>query len=99
MSEDFDIFSLAPPAEDQRPAGGEDTRPEGGKVIMRSQTQQKRFSTHLQPSDALPRSNMRHAENKIMIRESILYSSSSDTQSTKIASIYSLLIVTKTGWD
>ena len=63
MSEDFDIFSLAPPAEDQRLTRGEDARSEPGKVIMRPQTQQKRFSTHLQPSDALPRSNIRHEEN------------------------------------
>ena len=63
MSEDFDIFSLAPPAEDQRLTRGEATRPEGVKVTMRPPTQQKRFSTHLQPSDALPRSNIRHEKN------------------------------------
>ena len=65
MSEDFDIFSITPPAADQKPGQGEDKRSEGGKISLRPppQTQQKRFSTHLAPSDALPRNNTRFVEN------------------------------------
>ena len=65
MSEDFDIFSITPPAADQKLGQGEDKRSEGGKISLRPppQTQQKRFSTHLAPSDALPRNNTRYKEN------------------------------------
>ena len=59
MSEDFDIFSLS--AADQCLSRCDDNLSVGGKVSLRPppQAQQKRFSTHLLPSDALPMRNTR----------------------------------------
>ena len=60
MSEDFDIFSLS--AADQGLSRSDDNLSVGGKISLRPppQAQQKRFSTHLQPSDALPMRNIRY---------------------------------------
>ena len=62
MSEDFDIFSLS--TADQSLSRSDDNLSVGGKISLRpppqAQTQQKRFSTHLQPSDALPMRNIRY---------------------------------------
>ena len=65
MSEDFDIFSITPAA-DEKLGQSEDKRSEGGKIGLRPppQAQQKRFSTHLAPSDALPRNNLRYPVHK-----------------------------------
>ena len=64
MSEDFDVFSLTPAADaDQSQDRGDHDLTVGGKIKVRPPPQTKRFSTHLQPSDALPVSSIRYKEN------------------------------------